>query len=383
MKGIAISLLIVLLSVIGCTPNSGNPTNEECDITQAAKTEIQPEMYPQDTVFTQEQLDSIKEEVSRRWDLLPDGLLEANLTGCGSNEHFVEVRLICNTPEIRQLFREQVMDSPAIRFSGTEHPVRDETVAPFDTLNLTLYPEYTVYADTATFVSFLLINSNNKDVLCGEGYFITYEGKDGNWYQLPINNNVIDIGHIVYSGTYKRFDACLYPKAHKNQPGRYRFFYNVSLDRGKDVLLMTEFRLTDKYEEALHAPKTKWKEIYANLIPQDPDEDGVYSVAEEMPEFPGGIPALMEFVQKNLRHYLAESPTRIIIAFVVDKEGNVIDPILMRTTVPEHSELVKEALRVVQLMPRWKPGRIHGEVVKVQYIMPIDFKPAKEKERKK
>ena len=253
-------------------------------------------------------------------------------------------------------------------------------------LNIALYPEFTSYADTATSASFILINQSNKEILCGDHYSITYE-TDGKWHLLPIDENVADLSHIIHPGMYKRFKVPLFPNAHDNKPGRYRFFYKVTWNprttNSHDTLMMSEFRLTDKYEEALHAPKTKWKEIYVNLIPQDPDEDGVYSVAEEMPEFPGGIPALMEFVQKNLRHYLAESPTRIIIAFVVDKEGNVIDPILMRTTVPEHSELVKEALRVVQLMPRWKPGRIHGEVVKVQYIMPIDFKPVMEKERKK
>ena len=52
------------------------------------------------------------------------------------------------------------------------------------------------------------------------------------------------------------------------------------------------------------------------------DEQTVYQVVEEMPEFPGGMPALMEFIRKNLRHDKAEKNERVIIQIVVDKKGN-------------------------------------------------------------
>lgn len=92
-----------------------------------------------------------------------------------------------------------------------------------------------------------------------------------------------------------------------------------------------------------------------------------------MPEFPGGMPALMEFIRKNLRHDKAEKRERVIIQIVVDKKGNATNPVVLRSTNPALDE---EALRIVSLMPKWKLGRQSGKPEKVRYAIPVTFERA-------
>ena len=90
-----------------------------------------------------------------------------------------------------------------------------------------------------------------------------------------------------------------------------------------------------------------------------------------MPEFSGGMPALMEFIRKNLRHDKAEKRERVIIQIVVDKKGNATNPVVLRSTNPALDE---EALRIVSLMPKWKPGMQKGQPVRVKYTVPVTFR---------
>lgn len=92
-----------------------------------------------------------------------------------------------------------------------------------------------------------------------------------------------------------------------------------------------------------------------------------------MPEFLGGMPALMEFIRKNLRHDKAEKKERVIIQIVVDKEGNATNPVVLRSTNPTLNE---EALRIVSLMPKWKPGRQAGKNRNVKFVFPVAFEPS-------
>lgn len=103
------------------------------------------------------------------------------------------------------------------------------------------------------------------------------------------------------------------------------------------------------------------------------DEQTVYQVVEEMPEFPGGMPVLMEFIQKNLQHDKAEKRERVIIQIVVDKKGNATNPVVLQSTNPM---LDKEALRIVSLMPKWKPGRLAGKNRNVKFVFPVVFEPS-------
>ena len=92
-----------------------------------------------------------------------------------------------------------------------------------------------------------------------------------------------------------------------------------------------------------------------------------------MPEFLGGMSALMEFIRKNLRHDKAEKRERVIIQIVVNKKGNATNPVVLRSTNPALDE---EALRIVSLMPKWKPGRQAGKNRNVKFVFPVAFEPS-------
>lgn len=328
-----------------------------------------------DSTFSEKQLQGLLDELKRRYKALPRGRLKTNMVGWGRMAHFIEVTFIRNTPEARAEFRRLLMDSPAIRFSGPEEPVRNNATGVSEEYGISLYPEYTVYADTASAASFILLNGSNEAITCGEHYFITYEGKDGQWYELPINTFAVDIAYYVAPGSSRQFVARLYPEVNSNASGRYRFFYEVSLESRENIRMMAEFRLTNNYEKAKRAEKTPIPKTTVKNYVEAPkeDEQTVYQVVEEMPEFPGGMPALMEFIRKNLRHDKAEKKERVIIQIVVDKEGNATNPVVLRSTNPTLNE---EALRIVSLMPKWKPGRQAGKNRNVKFVFPVAFEPS-------
>lgn len=104
------------------------------------------------------------------------------------------------------------------------------------------------------------------------------------------------------------------------------------------------------------------------------DKNAVYNVVEEMPEYPGGMSAMMRFIVKNLK-YPEEAQRdgikgRVLINFVVDVDGALTEIKVFQSVNPY---LDKEAIRVVSSMPKWKPGRQKGKPVKVKYTIPINF----------
>jgi len=99
-----------------------------------------------------------------------------------------------------------------------------------------------------------------------------------------------------------------------------------------------------------------------------------FDVVEEMPEFPGGPKALMDYLMENVKYpktaFDANIQGRVIAQFVVDKEGTVRDAHVVKSVDPA---LDAEALRVINNMPKWRPGRQNGKVVNVKYTIPVSF----------
>lgn len=334
-----------------------------------------------DSIFSEKQLQTLLDELNRRYNALPKGKLKANMVSWGRTAHLINVTLVHNTPEARAEFCRLLMDSPTIRFSGPENPVRNNTTGVSEAYGICLYPEYTVYPDTTSTASFILLNGSDRQITCGMHYFITYEGTDKQWYELPINTFAVDIAYLVSPESSHRFVANLHSDVNDNHSGRYRFFYGVWLESGENIQMMAEFRLTDNYEKVKQAEKTPIPKItgknYVELPKRDAvvqaSEEQVFGIVEEMPEFPGGMPALMEFIRKNLRHDKAEKKERVIIQIVVDKEGNATNPMVLRSVAPMLDE---QALRIVSLMPKWKPGRQAGKNRNVKFVFPVVFEPS-------
>ena len=105
------------------------------------------------------------------------------------------------------------------------------------------------------------------------------------------------------------------------------------------------------------------------------DEVPVFQVVEEMPEFPGGMGECLKFLGKNLRYPVEAQKAgiqgKVIVEFVVEKDGSISNPKVVRSV---DAGLDGEAIRVISIMPKWKPGMQKGQPVKVKYTVPVSFK---------
>ena len=105
------------------------------------------------------------------------------------------------------------------------------------------------------------------------------------------------------------------------------------------------------------------------------DEVPVFRVVEEMPEFPGGMGECLKFLGKNIKYPVEAQKAgvqgKVIVQFVVEKDGNIANPKVVRSIDPD---LDGEAIRVISIMPKWKPGMQKGQPVRVKYTVPVTFR---------
>ena len=109
---------------------------------------------------------------------------------------------------------------------------------------------------------------------------------------------------------------------------------------------------------------------------EEPEEQTIFEVVEQMPEFPnGGMAGLMQYLSKNIKYptIAQENGTqgRVTVQFVVNKDGSIVDAKVLRGVDPY---LDKEAIRVISSMPKWKPGMQRGKAVRVKYTVPVMFR---------
>lgn len=104
-------------------------------------------------------------------------------------------------------------------------------------------------------------------------------------------------------------------------------------------------------------------------------EDVIFVVAETMPSFPNGNAALMQYLSKNIKYPTISAETgtqgRVIVQFVVDKDGTITNPVVVKSV---DAYLDKEALRVINAMPKWTPGKQRNKPVRVKYTLPVMFR---------
>ena len=124
-----------------------------------------------------------------------------------------------------------------------------------------------------------------------------------------------------------------------------------------------------------YAPEEEKKQPVAKEEVKQTEEEVIFQVVEQMPEFPGGMSEAMKFLAKNIKYPVtaqqAKIEGRVIVQFVVGKDGSISDVHTVRSVSPE---LDAEAIRVVSMMPKWNPGKQRGKAVSVSYTMPIMFR---------
>ena len=103
-------------------------------------------------------------------------------------------------------------------------------------------------------------------------------------------------------------------------------------------------------------------------------KQNVYDMVEQMPEFPGGMPAMIDFLQANLKYpedaIKQNVGGRVLVMFVVEPDGSLSNVEVARKVFPS---LDAEAIRVVKTMPKWKPGKEKGKPVRVNFTLPVVF----------
>ena len=106
-----------------------------------------------------------------------------------------------------------------------------------------------------------------------------------------------------------------------------------------------------------------------------PEEEDVFMVVEDGPEYPGGTEALLAFLKANINYPKSckdeKIQGRVIVSFVVEKDGTVTSAQVVKGV---HPEMDAEALRVIGTMPAWKPGKQRGKEVRVKFTVPVNFK---------
>jgi TonB family protein len=107
----------------------------------------------------------------------------------------------------------------------------------------------------------------------------------------------------------------------------------------------------------------------------NPNQDGVYTRVDQMPQFRSGENEMLQYLAKNIKYpaYARENGIQgtVVVTFVIDEKGRVINPIVVSEPL---EYLDEEALWIINNMPRWNPGIHEGKRVKVSYILPIRFK---------
>ena len=147
----------------------------------------------------------------------------------------------------------------------------------------------------------------------------------------------------------------------------------------EEIEIVEDDKETESIDFSTEDDDKKVQEIIAvpvQVEEEDPEENVVFQVVENMPEFPGGQQALFKYLAENVKYPVIAQENgiqgRVICQFVVNKDGSIVDVVAVRSS--GEPSLDKEAIRVIQSMPKWKPGKQRGKPVRVKYTVPVNFR---------
>jgi len=128
----------------------------------------------------------------------------------------------------------------------------------------------------------------------------------------------------------------------------------------------------------------KFKAVQEQVVvkepePEKPKEEEIFVAVEQPAEFPGGMPALMKWLGNNIHYPEAAQQNdiqgRVIVKFVVEKDGSIGQATILKGV---DRDLDREALRVVNKMPKWQPGKNNGVSVRSYFTLPVVFRLAQQ-----
>ena len=191
---------------------------------------------------------------------------------------------------------------------------------------------------------------------------------------------------VALTGPYETPDKSTEAFFHANRP----FIYMVVCDDNNTILFIghytngmikngdtwvTDDDVADADVLSYTMDKNSQTQEYSVWQAKEQDSNTIYSVVEQMPQFPGGMQELIAFVNKNLLYPDDALQTRtegvVVISCVIEADGIVSNIQVLKSISPS---MDKEAERIVKSMPRWNPGRKNGKNVRVRYSIPIAFR---------
>lgn len=160
-----------------------------------------------------------------------------------------------------------------------------------------------------------------------------------------------------------------------------RFTPEITPDEKADAQLILGANDVGRTEDGTHVVSVPPDSIMLTNTPTDADDPNISAsfpspveVVEEMPQFPGGLKALMQWLDKNIVYppicIRDKVEGRVEVSFFVDQQGNVKNP---QVTKGVHPLLDREALLTVKRMPKWMPGKVNGKFSVVRVTIPVEF----------
>ena len=191
----------------------------------------------------------------------------------------------------------------------------------------------------------------------------------GDWFKVLTSD-----GGVAYIKKTLCTDMELYQQEEDDDPGcdaeeEVATVEEEIVDDGQaeDAEVQPTPDVNDSYSEAESTP--------SQVVEQPVLDEGVKDIVDQMPSFPGGGNALMQYLSNNVNYPRTAEENgiqgRVICTFVVEKDGSISDVRLAKSVDPS---LDKEAIRVIKSMPRWIPGKQDGVPVRVKYTVPVTFR---------
>ena len=216
-------------------------------------------------------------------------------------------------------------------------------------------------------------------------YQLSYSGR----YECPYEITIWCAGarFVFYNATDLRLSQVKISSSENKQPLEYGSLVKLQNEKAiaptqlqlmevnKDYIAENNFIANFQKPVRHLSNKTNAQSTSINNDEMD-DEDVVFVIVEKMPEFPGGQQALWNFLANNVKYPVIAQESgiqgRAVCQFIVNRDGSITDVEVVKSA--GDPSLDKEAVRVMKLMPKWKPGIQNGKIVRVKYTLPVNFR---------
>ena len=233
---------------------------------------------------------------------------------------------------------------------------------------------YTVEARKTSHYS----SSQSVEVEAGDKRTVTLSAPTPRYGSLNVNTRLVgatvSVDDTALTGTTPNIYADILIGEHTltvAKPGYTEAEQRITVEEGK--VLPVSITLTEK-EKVAPAPSARTADSQLNIGQNVKIKSEPFTVVEVMPVFPGGQTALVQYIASHLKYPTVAQENgiqgRVLVSFVVGEDGYVEDVQVIKGVEPM---LDKEALRVIQSLPRWTPGNQQGKPVRVKYTVPVTF----------